>query len=231
MATETAILCTSALSIGVIHTLLGPDHYIPFVAMARSGCWSARKTLAVTVLCGLGHVAGSVAVGTAGLALGVMVLRLEALESWRGDLAAWLLIGFGLCYLAWGLRQAWGDEPNGHALLHAHRHAPAPTDAGGDDAAHAAEVWTPWMLFLVFVFGPCEPLIPLLMFPAAKANAPAVAVVVAAFALATVCTMTLMVMTMRYGLSLVHLPRLTRFSHACAGLTIVVCGLLVKCGL
>ena len=29
---------------------------------------------------------------------------------------------------------------------------------------------TPWVLFLIFVFGPCEPLIPLVMYPAAKHN-------------------------------------------------------------
>jgi len=27
-----------------------------------------------------------------------------------------------------------------------------------------------WALFLIFVFGPCEPLIPLIMYPAAKLN-------------------------------------------------------------
>ena len=230
MAVETAILCTSALSIGVIHSLLGPDHYIPFVAMARSGGWSARKTLAVTVLCGLGHVAGSVAVGAAGLALGVVLLNLEAIEAWRGDLAAWLLIAFGLCYLAWGIWQAVCDAPHAHLLGQPHAH-PHSSQSAVADAGHPRGIWAPWVLFLAFVFGPCEPLIPLLMFPAAQANAPAVAMVVAAFALATVGTMALVVMTMRHGLSLVHVPGLNRFSHACAGLTIVVCGLLVKCGL
>jgi sulfite exporter TauE/SafE len=86
-------------------------------------------------------------------------------------------------------------------------------------------------LFVVFVFGPCEPLIPLLMYPAAKASPWAVAAVVAAFTLATVATMTLTVMVMRFGMSFLYLPQLSRLSHAFAGLAILVCGMLVKLGL
>ena len=81
------------------------------------------------------------------------------------------------------------------------------------------------------MFGPCEPLIPLLMYPAAKASPWAVAAVVAAFTLATVATMTLTVMVMRFGISFLHLPQLSRFSHAFAGLAILVCGMLVTFGL
>jgi hypothetical protein len=71
MTTETALLVGSALSIGFFHTLLGPDHYIPFVAMARAGSWTRRKALAVTALCGVGHVAGSVVLGMVGIAFGL----------------------------------------------------------------------------------------------------------------------------------------------------------------
>jgi hypothetical protein len=43
--------------------------------------------------------------------------------------------------------------------------------------------------------------------------------------------MTLAVLVMRYGVSFLQLPRLERFSHAFAGLAILVCGLLVRLGL
>jgi nickel/cobalt transporter (NicO) family protein len=222
-SSEALILSLTAASIGAVHTLLGPDHFIPFVAMSRAGDWSARKTLWVTTGCGLGHVAGSVLIGLLGLAVGAVVMKLEALESLRGDLAAWMLIAFGLAYLTWGIVQA------ARKLPHAHVHAAA---AGGSaSGATGASVWTPWLLFLVFVFGPCEPLIPLLMYPAAKASPWAVAAVVAAFTLATVATMTVTVMVMRFGMSFLHLPQLSRFSHAFAGLAILVCGMLVKFGL
>lgn len=226
ISSEIAILGLTALSIGAIHTILGPDHYLPFVAMSKAGGWTARKTLAVTVACGLGHVAGSVAIGAAGLLLGIAVMQLEALEGFRGDLAGWLLIGFGLAYAAWGVMRAIGDMPPPHlhadAGPHAHGAAAIPTPAA---------VWAPWTAFLVFVFGPCEPLIPLLMYPAAKASYGAVAAVAAAFALATVVTMVAAVMAMRYGLSFVQVPALGRFGHVLAGLAILICGVLVKVGL
>jgi len=204
-SSEMLVLGLTAASIGTVHTLLGPDHSIPFVAMSRAGNWSARRTLWVTAGCGLGHVAGSVLIGFFGLALGVAVMKLEALESLRGDTAAWMLIAFGLAYLTWGIVQAVRNLPHAHPHSHAHgtvhshphphdaahRHLDVVDPAGGAaSGAAAASVWTPWLLFLVFVFGPCEPLIPLLMYPAATAH----------------------------GL-------------AFAGLAILGCGVLVKCGL
>ena len=68
-ATVTALLGFAAL-LGFTHTLTGPDHYLPFVAMSRIGRWSLSKTVAITIACGIGHVAGSVVLGMLGIALG-----------------------------------------------------------------------------------------------------------------------------------------------------------------
>ena len=48
------------------------------------------------MLCGLGHLAGSVVLGLVGISLGAGLASLEWLEGIRGNLAAWLMIGFGL---------------------------------------------------------------------------------------------------------------------------------------
>ena len=218
VALETVALSATALSVGAIHTLLGPDHYVPFVAMSHAGGWSAGKTLRVTVACGLGHVAGSVALGLLGLALGVAVMQLELVEAVRGDVAGWMLVAFGAASLAWGLYAAVRGQD--------HRH-----NDRDEAVAATAGVWTPWLLFLVFVFGPCEPLIPLLIYPAARADGLAVAAVVGAFAAATLGTMVVAVMAMRYAAAAARVPRLERFSHALAGMAILTCGLLVKLGL
>jgi len=50
------VLLISAASIGFFHTLLGPDHYLPFILLSKSRNWSTVKTMFITVLCGLGHV-------------------------------------------------------------------------------------------------------------------------------------------------------------------------------
>jgi nickel/cobalt exporter len=203
MSPEIFGLCLAALSIGVVHTLLGPDHYLPFVALARAEGWTARKTLGVTIACGLGHVAGSVAIGSVGLLLGAAVMRLEAMEAYRGDVAAWALIGLGVAIMAAGMKQP----------------------------AASASRWAPWLMFLVFVLGPCEPLIPLLMIPAATMSAGVVAVVVAVFTAATVGTMAIMVLALRQGLVGVETTPAHRFGHVVAGVAIMACGVLVKVGL
>jgi hypothetical protein len=102
---DITILLVTAASIGFIHTLLGPDHYIPFVAMAKSGPWSLRKTIAVVLVCGLGHVGSSVIIGALGIGLGWALGAMEALETMRGDWAALALIGFGLAYMIWGIHR------------------------------------------------------------------------------------------------------------------------------
>jgi ABC-type nickel/cobalt efflux system permease component RcnA len=233
------VLVATAAFIGCAHTLLGPDHYVPFVAMSPAGRWSMRKTAVVTLLCGAGHVAGSIVLGALGIGLGWVIGNLEQLERIRGDLAAWLLLGFGLAYMTWGIRRAIRNRPHAHWHAHAdgtvHRHSH--THDGGHVHAHAADgdagavKLTPWVLFTVFVLGPCEPLIPILMYPAAQSAWWAVAVVAGVFAAATLATMLAVVMTLCMGIERIPLAGLGRYSHALAGLSLAACGAAIQFGL
>ncbi len=128
-------LVGTAATIGLFHTVTGPDHFLPFIAMSRAGNWSLRTTVLVTAACGVGHVASSVVLGLAGLALGSAVLGLTRIEEFRGDVAGWLLLGFGLAYMVWGLRRAGGNRP--HAHVHAHADGSIHYHAHTHDAAHA----------------------------------------------------------------------------------------------
>jgi sulfite exporter TauE/SafE len=148
------ILLGSALSIGFIHTLIGPDHYLPFIVISRARNWSTSRTMFVTFVCGLGHVLSSIVIGAVGIGFGAAVGNLVAIEKTRGDIASYLLIAFGLAYGIWGLWR--GRKGQGHIHLHGGKHL---------DSSNARSV-TFWTLFIVFILGPCEPLIPLLMFPA-----------------------------------------------------------------
>lgn len=244
MDIEVSILVVTAFTVGFLHTLLGPDHYVPFVAMARCGKWSTKKTLVVTALCGVGHILGSLVIGSAGLLLGSALFQLELLEAFRGDGAAWLLIGFGVAYLSWGIIRAIRDVPHTH--LHSHVDGTVHTHLHQHDLEHRhvhdrvesedspnprSRSLTPWVLFLIFAFGPCEVLIPLLMYPAAESNLWAIVMVVGAFSVATVGTMLAAVMLFLLGLNFIRFPDMHRFSHAFAGLAILVCGGLIKLGL
>ena len=98
------LLSTTAVSIAFIHTLLGPDHYLPFVALGEAKKWSLPKTMLITFLCGLGHVLSSVIIGFIGIAAGVAVNKLVGIETVRGSIAAWLFIAFGLIYMVVAIR-------------------------------------------------------------------------------------------------------------------------------
>jgi nickel/cobalt exporter len=231
---EIWVLAGTAASIGLVHTIIGPDHYLPFIVIGRARRWTLRKTLFVSFLAGLGHILSSVVLGFLGIALGIAVARLEGVESARGEIAAWLLIGFGFAYFVWGMRRAWKGKTHAHAHIHdhdeAHDHVHTHADAehihihGKTKKANI----TPWVLFTIFVFGPCEPLIPLVMYPAARHSTAGVALVAAAFGLTTVLTMLAIIAAASWGASFVRLGRLERYSHALAGLMIFVSGLSVQ---
>lgn len=233
---------------GVAHTLMGPDHYVPFIALARAGAWSLLRTVVVTALCGVGHVLGSVLLGTVGIAVGAALGALETFEAIRGDVAAWLLLGFGLVYTGWGIRRGMLAAPHDHWHIHkgglVHRHGHDHEGAIDrrshmevDDHTHMHTVkarraaMTTWTLFVVFVFGPCEVLIPQLMVPAAQHNWWSVFLVVLVFGIATVGTMTLVVIAGYLGLKGLSQGLLERYAHATAGLALVACGLAIKLGL
>lgn len=235
MSGETIVLMWTALSLGFFHTVFGPDHYLPFVAMAKARGWSISKTSLITFLCGLGHVFSSVILGFIGIALGIAVCKLEAIESLRGEFAAWLLIAFGFTYFIWGLHRAIRNKPHVHLHVHDRGNLHEHSHGHNDEHLHvhaakekAANNITPWILFTIFVFGPCEPLIPLVMYPAARGSMASVAVVTAAFAATTILTMLFLVGSLSYGLLKLPLVRLERYSHALAGLSIFLCGGAIK---
>ncbi len=228
MSPEIMTLSLSAAVIAMVHTLLGPDHYIPFLVMARARGWSTLKTLKITLYCGLGHLTGSVALGFLGITLGTQLASLEWLEGMRGNLAAWMLVGLGVAYTAWGLRHAARNRPHTHwhhhgETAHRHTHDHHQTHAHVHDDKQAGLM--PWIIFIIFVLGPCEPLIPLLMYPAARESLLGVMMVTMVFGLVTVLTMTLVVIVSVLGLKSVKLKRFERFNHAMAGSTILLCGL------
>ncbi len=233
MSHEFVVLGISAASLGVFHTLLGPDHYLPFIVMARARGWRVARTAWITFLCGLGHIGSSVLLGLVGVAFGLAASQFHALESFRGRLAAWALISFGLLYFAWGVRRAWRKRPHTHwhhhadgtAHLHEHRHAAAHVHPHAEGEARNL---TPWVLFTIFVFGPCEPLIPLVMYPAAQHSLWGVGVVTAIFGVMTILTMLSVVLISLRGISLLPVQRLERYSHALAGATIMACGVAIE---
>jgi len=225
-------LIITAASIGLFHTLLGPDHYLPFVMMSWARGWSAIKTTVITLLCGLGHIASSVVLGLLGVSLGLAVNKLTSVETIRANLAAWLIIAFGLAYFVWGLRRAYRTKKHTHKHVHQDQkpHAHIHSHLLQHTHLHEGKTGsiTPWALFVIFVFGPCEPLIPLLMYPAAQKSYLGLILVTTVFGIVTITTMLAVVLVSRAGVNLLPLARLQRFAHPIAGATICLCGLAIQ---
>ncbi|WP_010586947.1 hypothetical protein [Schlesneria paludicola] len=241
------MLCGAAVAIALTHTLCGPDHYVPFVAMSRAGKWSLRRTVIVTLLSGLGHVGSSVALGCIGIAAGELLTRLEFIEQARGRIVGWMLILFGFAYLLWGIIYWRRNQPHMHihgGAHHSHHHSlldVAHHDQPHTSAIQAAESsaseppvavrLTPWVLFTIFVFGPCEPLIPLLMYPAAQSSLSGVLLVTILFSVTTIATMLTVVLCLLQGTKKMHFTGLHSYSHALAGMIVMLCGLAINFGL
>ncbi len=228
---EMVLLTFTAASLGFIHTLFGPDHYLPFIVMARARQWSHMKTASITLLCGLGHIGSSVMLGLTGIALGIAVTSIEGIEALRGDLAAWALIAFGLVYFVWGLRKAGRNLPHEHRHIHADGTVHSHRHSHGMEHTHIHEdnrPITPWVLFVIFVLGPCEPLIPVLMYPAAKESISGLLLVSGVFGVVTILTMMGIVLLSLKGINLISFKGMERYAHALAGGTICLCGIAVR---
>lgn len=225
MSPELEMLVVTAIGISFLHTVAGPDHYLPFVALAKVRGWSFARTIFWTIICGCGHVWSSVLLGLGGAAIGWSLSKVAWLESVRGGLAGWCFFGFGLLYAAWGLMRAkqnkrhkhFDVQDDGTVYVFEHKH-------GQIVPVNERHKVTPWVMFIIFLLGPCEPMIPLLYFPAAKASFNGLLVLIVVYTFFTLATMVLMVALGYYGISLLRTEKLERYMHALGGAAITICG-------
>ncbi len=199
-------LVIATVGIAVVHAF-APDHWLPFVMIGKAQKWSKPRLSLVAFIAGLGHVGSSVVLGAIGIIAGVASNHLEGIESTRGEIGVYLLIGFGIAYALWGLKHA----------RHHHSHMPD---------LSKKKVVTVWTLFAIFVLGPCEPLIPL-MFLATAYGWAGIAAVAGVFAAITLIMMVGQSLLGYSGFQLIKYRFAEKFSHAMAGGVIALTGLLL----
>lgn len=225
MQSEMSILIFAAISVASLHTLMGPDHYLPFIALSKSRNWSPGKTIGWTIICGSGHVLSSVILGLGGAAFGWSLSKLSWIEGIRGGIAGWLMLIFGFCYGTWGLYRAFKNTPhkhfdlqeNGDIYVFQHNH-------GETVVPNQRYKVTPWVMFIIFLLGPCEPMIPLLFFPAAQSSWFGMVTLVGIYTIVTLFTMLTLVLLGYYGIGFIKMKKLEKYMHALGGLTIFICG-------
>ena len=225
MQHDLQFLLAAAITISFLHTITGPDHYLPFIALSKSRGWSFTKTVLWTITCGCGHVWSSVLLGLAAATIGWNLPKISELENIRGGIAGWALLTFGLVYFIWGLWRAYKSKKhkhfdtsiNGDVYVYEHKHGVAIQQS----ERHKV---TPWVIFIIFLLGPCEPMIPLLFFPAAKHSGFDMLLLILVYTACTLLVMVAMVTLGYYGLSILKTEKLEKYMHALGGLTLLVCG-------
>lgn len=225
MPGEISYLILTAITISCLHTVTGPDHYVPFIALSKSKKWSVNRTIFFTLICGMGHVSSSVILGLAGIAFGWSIAKITWLENVRGGISGWAMLLLGFAYTIYAFVQLKRNKlhkhfdvyEDGNMYVYEHEH-------GGTVLPQQKRQVTPWVMFIVFVLGPCEPLIPLLSFPAAQHSVYGIVILVSVFTLFTLATMVTMVLIGFYGTSFFKTNRLEKYMHVITGLTVLMCG-------
>jgi nickel/cobalt exporter len=139
------------------------------------------------------------------------------------------MVLFGLAYFAWGLRRALvsvsGYIPHAHGNhVHIHRHGTGDHDHPANDSVRPR---TFWALFVLFVLGPCEPLIPLFVLPASRGRWDVALAMIGVYAVVTVATMLVATTVGLLGARRIAFGAAERYAHAMAGATVAASGLLV----
>lgn len=132
-----ASIAATGFAVAFLHAAL-PTHWLPFVLVGRAQKWSTSRTLGVTLLAGLGHVALTILLGLALVVAGL------ALQPSLGGVFHWivggLMVSVGVFYILRGRHS--------HAMPEAGRKAYA-----SDRAAIAA-------LVTLLTLSPCEAFLP-----------------------------------------------------------------------
>lgn len=241
MSPELQLMLITAAFIGVTHTAIGVDHTLPFVMLGRARGWALNKTLGVAALCGVGHVMSSVVIGFVGyFVLGAALSQIEGIEEWRGQWAAWGLMGFGAVYALVALWRLIRGKRHHHVHVHAdgtvhthlHEHGTEDTrvvhhHGHGQRLSFGSPRIVP-VLFVLFVLGPCEALIPLMVAPALGGSVGAAAAIALVFGVATLGTMLGIVAIGFLGASVKWVNRLEPHLDWIAGMAILSSGLGIE---
>jgi hypothetical protein len=224
VASTPVLLLLSSCATAVIHALI-PDHWLPFVLMARTERWSERRMLCLVALAGLLHVLVTFAVAGAAIWLGGNPARLlvDRFGTSLEMLAGLLLVLFGLVYgIGAHLREARAHAakdgaPRSGGHLHAHGHLLGRWVHGAVGAG---------ALVAIIGASPCILLQPIL-FGAAAQGSVATLTVAAGFAICTLVTMVGVSLAAGRGMHRIDLPFFTRYGDLLSGLLIAGIGLFV----
>lgn len=223
------VIIGAAVITAAVHTLTGPDHYLPFIALARARHWTLHRTLFLTFVSGIGHLASAVLLAAVFYLFRERLSELhnEWFESVRGSLAAWMLAILGVIYSLWGIRHALRNHHHTHlhqhedGSSHEHEHNSLEEHAHPHDSGR--NILLGWSLFIIFVLGPCEAMLPILV-SAATVGTTCLFFSAILFSITTLATMLTVVTIGYYGSKTFSFHGAERWSHLAAGAVLAFCG-------
>lgn len=225
MESSFLLLVSSAIGISMIHTLTGPDHYLPFIALSKSGKWTLKKTLFWTIICGCAHVLSSILIGLIGIGVGYTLTQFDLIESTRGNWAAWMLLLFGIAYTLWGIYNLKKNKTHKHFEVNSDAEILVYEHKDGDIVMPDEKFKvTPWVMFFIFALGPSEPLIPLLFYPTVEQSFDQVVVLVVVYLMVTLTIMVMMVLLGYFSIQFFQFQWLEKYMGLLSGLVILICG-------
>lgn len=213
-------LMLTAGTVGALHSL-GPDHWVPFAALARARNWTPMRTARLAMVCGAGHVTVSAILGILAVTIGRETV--EAFGTSLHDSAPLMLIGFGFAYMTLALWRISRQK-----LMHHVDHLEGtPHDHGHGHRHHDhGKKLTEWGLFVLFCCDPCIALIPMIV-AASTGGWSAIGAVVLVYELTTIAAIVVLVQAAHAGARRLRLAWIDRYGDAVAGGVIVLLGAVV----
>ncbi|MBN2804280.1 MAG: hypothetical protein JXR91_14390 [Deltaproteobacteria bacterium] len=216
----------TAFSIAFMHTVAGPDHYLPFLVLGRAENWSFKRIMFYTLAGGVAHILSSLIIGFLAVMLGWSAGSIDFLNGIRGTFAIWALVAVGVIYMIVGLIKVYlstSDHSHGHSHEHSHDHF----HFFGRKFTGGAGKRTALALIVIFLLGPCEPLIPLLLLPSAGHSILALIIIISVFAGTTLFTQACCLSLAFLGIGLFEFNIVKRYMHVFSGMAIATSGLIL----
>jgi len=239
------VLVLTTITTAVFHTLI-PDHWLPFVLVARTEGWGTRRTAVMTAGSAILHVVLSVGLGLAAFWASSGAAAVAGLGASIGRISSAVMVLFGASYAAWfffegGHHHSFGVHPHHAPGVEHERGQPHPHDMDGEDGIPAPEAialggsaaaagrrarLSGLALAGIVGFNPCLLVIPYIHYAGSMGPGALFAVSIA-FALSTVVCMVGVALIGLRGTARLESPFLIRYGEVISGALIAVTGLVV----
>jgi ABC-type nickel/cobalt efflux system permease component RcnA len=231
-STVLTTVAATGFTVAFFHAAI-PTHWLPFVLVSRARHWGRAKTLAVTALAGLGHVALT---SLLGLAIAWFGFQLEEKVGWFPWLAGGLLLAFaafyfwrqwtgtGICHHHTPGSEHHADEHCGEEREQSHwqeelKSSPLVSAKAGEWTAVSG-------LFVMLTLSPCEGFLPV-YFSGVQFGWKGFVVLSVILAVATLAGMTLFTWLALVGFERFRLKTFERYEAGLLGALFAILGGLI----